>query len=497
LLFEDRRVLFFDGREIGSSESVTLTLNPPVKCGPCLSIEKKWEMGLVRASSIVSWQGSFRLYYSLDLDDGRKALAFAESSDGIAWTRPNLGAVSYDGSTANNLVDIGEMRPAETCVFVDPTGPDEHRFKLICHHPYEGVYLMTSPDGVRFRRAEGYLLTCSADNHMSAFYDPQIGRYRLYLRGSDRSRPVLGWSGSRMVVYAETDDLFKPIAIDENAPDPHSPGMERPGPDGTTIRPLAGINRELPAAMRCDDLDPPECDMYQAAAVHYAPDAYVAFPTLYYHYPGLPEGYLNDGVLDIHFAASRDGTVWQRDFRGPYVRLDLPGGLATKQMHMLVGLVPHGHTLSQYYTGRRRTHGEGRTADNLKGAGFHEPKMGDPIALRLEQRMDGFVSADSAYTGGWLTTAPFALQSDALAVNIDTSASGAARAALLDESGAEIDGFGIEDSDRIQGNDTSHMLTWRGRGDLSVLVGARIRLRLESRGAKLFAVYPDLPGNNT
>jgi hypothetical protein len=490
LLFEDRRLLFFDRREIAESESVTLTLNAPAKCGPCLSIEKEWELGLVRASSILSWRGSYRLYYSLDLGDGRKALAFAESSDGVSWTRPSLGAVSYDGSTANNLVDIGDSRPAETCVFADPTGPDEHRFRLIGHDPYEGVFLLTSPDGVRFRRAEGYLLTYSVDNHMSVFYDPRIGRFRLYMRGSDRNRPILGWSGSRMVIYAETDDLFKPLEIDADAPDPYPPGMERPGPDGTIIRPLAGINRELPAVMRCDEHDPPECDMYQAAAVHYAPDAYVAFPTLYYHYPGLPEGYLNDGVLDIQFASSREGTAWQRDLRCPYVRLDLPGGPATKQMHMLVGMVPHGHTLSQYYMGRHRTHGEGRTADNLKGTGFHEPKMGDPIALRLEQRMDGFVSADSAYTGGRLVTVPFELADGALAINIDTSASGVARAALLDESGGEIDGFGIEQSDRIQGNDTRCVLSWRGRSDLSPLAGAKIRFMLQSRGTKLFALYP-------
>lgn len=489
MLFDDHRLLFFDHREIADTDCVTLKLNPPVKCGPCLVIEKEWELGLVRASSVVFWQGRYRLYYSLAIGDGRKALAFAESTDGIRWTRPNLGAVCFNGSTANNLVDIGDSHPSETCVFVDPTGPDEHRFKLIGHDPYEGLFVLTSADGVRFRQAEGYLLNYSVDNHMSAFFDPQIGKYRLYLRGSDRYRPIMGWAGSRMVVYAETNDLFAPLEIEPDAPDPYPPGKERPGADGRMIRPLAGINRELPCVMRCDDLDPAECDMYQPAVLHYAPDAYLAFPSLYYHYPGLPDGFHNDGVLDIQFASSRDGVAWRRDIREPYVRLDLPDGPATKQMHMLLGVVQRDHTISQYYTGWRRTHGEGRTADNIHGKGFHEPKMGDPIALRLEQRLDGFVSADSAYTGGRLITTPFELTGRSLAINIDTSASGVARAALLDESGAEIDCFGIERSDRIQGNDTRYVLSWRGDSDLSALSGRRIRLLLESRATKLFAVY--------
>lgn len=156
---------------------------------------------------------------------------------------------------------------------------------------------------------------------------------------------------------------------------------------------------------------------------------------------------------------------------------------------MLLGMVPREQTLYQYYTGSTRSHGEGRTADNVGGAGFHEPRMGDPTALRLEQRIDGFVSADSAYAGGELVTAPFELESDSISINIDTSASGDARAALLDESRGPIGGFALDDSDRSQGNDTGLTLTWRGTGDVSALKGRRVRLLIRSRNAKFYAVY--------
>ena len=496
MLFDDGRLLFFDTRHLEATENVTFTLNPPAKCGPCLAIEKDWELRVSRASCIVRWQGEYRLYYVVRLGEGHSALAFATSTDGINWKRPELGEVEWNGSKANNLIEYPPGRLDETCVFVDPTGPDGHRFKLICHNPYVGMFLFTSPDGIRFQRAEGLLLRYATDNHMSAFWDEQVGKYRIYHRGGDKSRPVMGWGGSRMVVLSETDNLFRPLPIDENAPDPHEPGMERPGPDGKLIRPLQGINRELPAVLRMDELDPPECDLYQAATVHYARDAYVAFPTLYFHYPGIPDGgFHNDGVLDLQFASSRDGRHWRRDLRGSYVRLDLPDGPATKQMHMLVGMVPREHMLFQYYMGRRRSHGEGRTADNISGKGFHEPKLGDPIALRLEQRIDGFVSADTVYAGGSLLTAPFVLNCSHLAINVDTSASGVAHAALLDASGAEIPGCRLEESDRIQGNDTRYILSWRKQNDLSRLVGKTVRLLLKSRSTKLLAVYPAPPND--
>ena len=475
-------------------ENTTLTMNPPTKRGPCLAIETEWEIQGVRATGVVFWEGVYRFYYAVNTGERQKSLAFVTSTDGVNWERPDLGAVTFNGSTSNNLVDIGAIDVGEVCVFVDPTGPDEHRFKVVCHQPYHGMWVLTSPDGIRFKRAEGFLLVRGTDNHMSVFYDPTIGKYRIYCRGGDKSRSIMGWKGSRSVIYAETDDLFKPIPIDENASDPHEYGMERPGPDGKIIRPLPGVNRELPMAMRMDELDPPEADMYQAAALHYAPDSYLAFPTLYFHYPNIDQGgFHNDGILDLQFAASRDGYLWRRDFRGSYVRLDLPGGPATKSMHMLLGVVPGPQTLSQYYCGGCRTHGEGRTADNPSGKGFHDPAYGHPIVIRLEQRADGFVSADSAYTGGSLVTAPFELQAAELSINIDTSASGVAYAALLDESGVEIPGCRMEESDRIQGNFTRQPLSWSKSSDLSRLVGRNVRLLLKSRSAKLFAVYPGEP----
>lgn len=487
MLFRDNRILFFDEAAIESRSGVTLRLNPPEKRGPCMVTEAPWESGGARAASVVEWEGTYRLYYTVSYGDKESGAAFAVSSDGVTWERPDLGAVRYDSSTANNLLHLAGQPLGEIGVFVDAFCEPEHRFKLVSHSPaLGGMFLLTSPDGVRFKRVPGHLIRYIADNHMSAFFDEEAGTYRIYTRGWDRSRPLPPMPASRTVVLAETKSMFEPVPMDLDAPDPWDPARKWLESEWAGIR---RINRELPSVLFCDDQDPPQAGLYQGAVHHYLPGVYFAFPSLYYSYPWPPEGeFINDGVLDVQFASSRDGRQWSRELRSPYVRLDLSGGWCTKTMHMLTGIVTGRSTLSQYHTGGRRTHGEGRTSRDVKPEHRHEP--GSPIVHRLEQRLDGFVSADSAYAGGELVTRPFTLTSPVLCLNIDTSASGDARAQLLNPDGSPISGFAVEDCSLIQGNDTLLPVAWRGSSDISTLVGRDVKLRLVSRGARLFAVYP-------
>lgn len=487
MLFDDGRILFFDDRDIESSENVTLTLNPPVKRGPCLRAEAEWEENGCRGLCVLEWEGVYRFYYQVcPFGDDRMYLAFAVSTDGIEWERPDLGVVEFNGSRSNNLVSIEGAKQNEGCVFVDPSAPDEERFKLVGHSQFEGgMYVMTSPDGITFKRQPNNLFEFILDNHNTSFYDSRIGKYVIYSRGWDRDRPIPPLEGSRTIIRIEAAELKGPLPFDRNAPDPWPVSRKWEGLGHENMR---RVNKELPTCLAPDDFDPPEADIYQLAGVQYLPDAYLAFPSLYYHHPWAPEGFVNDGYLDLQFASSRDGIAWRRDFRGSYVRLDLPGGWATKMMHMFVGMVPYESILSQYYMGSRYSHGEGRITGDTK---VERPKIPNaPFAHRLEQRMDGFVSADSAYTGGVLITRPFVLRNPQLRLNIDTSASGVAWAALLDEDGNAIPGYSLEDSDRIQGNDTQWLVSWRKSSDLSQFVGRRVKLLLKSRSAKLFAVYP-------
>lgn len=72
-------------------------------------------------------------------------------------------------------------------------------------------------------------------------------------------------------------------------------------------------------------------------------------------------------------------------------------------------------------------------------------------------------------------------------LNINTSAAGSARVALLDEDGRPLSGCTIGDCDEIMTNDVKHVVTWHGKPDVGHCVGKPIRLRFEMRSAKLFA----------
>ena len=51
----------------------------------------------------------------------------------------------------------------------------------------------------------------------------------------------------------------------------------------------------------------------------------------------------------------------------------------------------------------------------------------------------------------------------------------------------EIEGFGVEDCDVLEGDHISRTVTWRGRSDLSALEGRNLSLRFQLARAKLFS----------
>ena len=144
---------------------------------------------------------------------------------------------------------------------------------------------------------------------------------------------------------------------------------------------------------------------------------------------------------------------------------------------MFVGALRRGAYLYQCYVGYDYSHGEYDVAAQRYGGAI----------CRLEQRLDGFISADSAFSGGFLVTKPVTFTGSRLEVNYNASALGTIRVALLDEQGEALPGHGIEDCDVLEGNSTAKTVTWKGKWSLSALADQPVQLRFEMRAAKLFA----------
>lgn len=84
-------------------------------------------------------------------------VGYAESEDGITWTKPNLGLVDF-GGVDNNLVNLRGHPPS---FFVDPDAPGDHRYRgTICTGPFHegaqenltryGFYTAHSADGLNW-----------------------------------------------------------------------------------------------------------------------------------------------------------------------------------------------------------------------------------------------------------------------------------------------------------------------------------------------------------
>ncbi|MEO6436578.1 MAG: hypothetical protein ABIP55_12575 [Tepidisphaeraceae bacterium] len=450
--------LFFDDQFIATSENVTITMNPPIKCGPVLKPDQPWEDFRLTSYFTVVQDGDLaRMYYSCfavdqwnNKDDpwnNHAFLCYAESKDGLNWIKPDLGIVEYGGSKKNNIVLKSVV---DGTVFIDPTASPERRYKLLhTIGPHKGgLRVSYSADGKHFTTPDQPASPWTPDSQQNAFYDPDLKKYVAYLRafhdgGIDAEK--------RSVARVVLDDIEKPW------------------------------DAKPQIVFSADDQDPSDVDFYTNAAVKYpwADDAYFMFPAAYHHFE---ERYGNDGLLDSSAAVSRDGIAWKRPDRGPYVSLGEKGEWDESFVMMGVGLIRRGDKIFQYYNGIDIGHGGTRKESKLGAQG--RTRWGWMGVT--EQRLGGFYSADFAYAGGSLVTPPLVFGGNQLQLNVNTSSAGNAKVALLQPDGQPVPSYSIDDCDEIMTNNVAHIVTWKEKADLAALSGKPLRLRIESRSTKLY-----------
>jgi hypothetical protein len=184
-------VLFaFDDHAIPWAENLKLTLaraekhpaNPVLRRGP----EGAPDHGhAILYGSVLRVGGKFRMWYlgmfETELKDGQapgwwRPMCYAESDDGVRWTKPELGLVRFNGGTRNNICLVESDPPSLgrvndfLSVLYEPDDPDpSRRYKAayIAHVPREDLpglgkaaqgpvrvctsLCAASPDGLRWR----------------------------------------------------------------------------------------------------------------------------------------------------------------------------------------------------------------------------------------------------------------------------------------------------------------------------------------------------------
>jgi len=146
-------VFAFDSVSIPYSQNLRLEMRQPTR-HPDNPVVKRGASGAPDAlgvqfyGSIIKEEGKYRMWYVAFDDDtenkvasSRWRAAYAESADGLNWTKPKLGLVEYKGSKENNLLQMGggPWGFVNLKVLKDEADPDSsRRYKMTSHVYFRG-----------------------------------------------------------------------------------------------------------------------------------------------------------------------------------------------------------------------------------------------------------------------------------------------------------------------------------------------------------------------
>jgi hypothetical protein len=314
------------------------------------SVEKSPGTNLLTASepgeSSTAWVsvlrdgGKFRLWYNAGLKSGGGlVVSYAESEDGIEWRKPPVGAAN------NNVVFTG---PPDAWslelgnVFIDPAASPRERYKMIGPtwesrhiYPFENRPYVPeagmlrgafSADGIHWEPYPEMFLGRYTDSQNVATYDPSLGAYVGYIRGSGTygglavgDRPVRAARRGRVVQRIESED-FRHWSTPETV---LAPDFE----DGLNV------------------------DFYNSAYSRYegADHAHFLFPSAYHHH---------DGKFRVQVAVSRDNRAWLRPVRRTFIPLGAESSFDEFIISVAPGFVPlDGDRVALYYRSGNMPHG--------------------------------------------------------------------------------------------------------------------------------------------
>jgi hypothetical protein len=458
--------LFIDNRFIESSRGVTLTMNSPHRDGRVLiTADQPWEKDsrVFVYSSVIHEDGKVRVWYDLvrltgsGPYDHERRVCYAESEDGLHFTKPQLGFHEMDGSTANNVVLPGVI--GGCAVWIDPNASSEDRYKTQAKvYPSGQFHMHSSPDGLRWKLfAKLNPGPGGWDTQSIVFWDAKIRRYVLYTRYKPRQQP--GRPSYRTVRRLESVDFRR------------------------------WVNQRI--VMEADDVDlatyetsngQPPVDYYGADVFRYdeAEDVYVMLAQAYWHWQERPGQTAGPAAFDVRLALSRDGKSFQRaGNRKAFLPTGPVGRFDSRMVWALPNPVRIGDELWIYYVGTNSDH-----AGNVDASTGGEELTG---ISRAVLRLDGFVSADAEYAGGELTTPLIRFAGRRLELNVNTGAGGSVLAELLDEKNQPMEGYSKSDAVPVNGNSVREPVRWKTGDDVSRLAGRPLRIRFHMRDCRLYA----------
>lgn len=458
-----RKQLFLDDYVVAETAHVTRELGQVTKAHggrPVLVADKPWEQADVfRLGSVMRDGDRFRMWYQLNDD----LFGYAESPDGLRWTKPNLKLREYEGSEVNNLL----LDNLGVNCFLDLHETDPmHRYKS-AYGPSTPPYaacLAHSPDGIHWTPYnDGKPVTGrAADTLNQLLWDENAGLYRLYTRtdyGKGR--------------YAGTLDE------DRGTRDMVNPDVKA-NPSGWRTVHEWKFDREGRWEFKRRQVYSLNTTLYEG----------VQLGLIWcYEWPGqLGEGpYDIDkrherDIMNCYLATTRGDAMWDLSWvyaEKPLIPRGPDGSFDKDWIQPSPNIVTWQDQHWIYYGGSRERHDIYRIREGLT-------RWQCAIGLAT-LRLDGFVCLAAKNEPGTITTRPFRLEGSQLELNADTR-NGKLLIEMLDETGTLIRGLTQNDAVPLCDVDGLRLQArWQGVADLAGLKGKVVRLKFHLQNARLYA----------
>lgn len=474
----DRRELFIDNGLVEKlSGQAEIRLQHPTPREVVFKFDKPWEGSSSGYHTIFQDGDLYRLYYRgshiivsegrLNTGSHKQYYCYAESKDGIHWTRPELNIVEFKGSKKNNIILEGKGSH-NFAPFKDenPNCKPEARYKALAGAQSEGgLSAFQSADGIHWElMQEQPVITKGAfDSQNLAFWDSAQKTYRSYYRIFTKgitTKEVWKPAGDRAIRTATSDDF---------------------------------LNWKNEADLTYEDSPSEELYTNQIKAYHRAPHLRIGFPARYVErgwsesMKALPdperrklrassvERYgtaLSEGLL----MASRDGVHFKR-WNEAFLR---PGIERT-------GTWQYGHQFIAEHLVETKSALRGAPHElSIYAAEDYWHGKGGSLR-RYTLRLDGFTSVHASMKGGELITKPFVFDGSQLSLNFATSAVGGIRVEIQTPEGNPISGFTLAECAELFGDTVDRTVTWNKKTDVSSLQGKPVRLRVQLKDADLYS----------
>jgi len=429
---------------------------------PVVKADRPWELNAMGDPYAAPFSGGvwydedagiFKMWYSAG--GGKKyglVTCYAESKDGVSWTKPKLDVIH-----GTNIVDTLEQDCVSVILDKGECDPSK-RYKMLSvvfNSPGSvSMKLKYSADGIHWsgtKASSGELY-----DRCSAYCDPFRGEYVLSLKTmKDRKRARAKISGKDI---EEIVSLSHRIFSD----------------DDKYIRYWFGAESDDP---RNPDFPSIEPQIYNHDAIAYE-GLLLGFFTVWQG----PENKDCDRLEiqkrnEVLIGYSKDGFNWTRECKRPFIGVDkdIRAWNAGNVQSTCGTPVIVGDSLYFYVSGRYNSKPE------------HDSNFSTGLATL---RRDGFVSYDAGQSEGTLTTNLVHVSGKYLFVNIDEGRQGILTAEILDSLGNPIPGLTKEECLPLRGsNSTCAMLSWKSGKDLSSLAGKTVSIRFFLRNASIYSFW--------